>query len=187
SQLGSKKFSDRREAARSLLAIGAPALDALRKAARADDPEVRRQARDLIRQIEKGEESALALKATKLRLRYKDAPVSEVLADLRKKSGYSIEVEGVKDLGRRKVTLETGEVTFWEGFDQFCDKAGLVEKDLLKEKPGAGEIAPAGPDDVMARMMRERMRWQEQMRRRQMPMGGMAMGGMAPEMPAPTR
>jgi hypothetical protein len=44
-QLGSDKFAEREAAGKALMAVGTPALDALRKAARdSDDPEVRRQA-----------------------------------------------------------------------------------------------------------------------------------------------
>src|SRR5262249_13831751 len=97
------------------------------------------------------------------------------------------EVEGLKDLGGRKVTLDTGEGTFWEAFDQFCDKAGLVEKDLLKEKPRVREIAPAGRDDTMARVRRERMRWRGQEGRRGRPEGAVGGGGWPADRPAPTR
>src|SRR5207249_2040254 len=43
-------------------------------------------------------------------------------------SGYAIVIEGDRvPLAKRMVTLETGEVTFWEAFDQLCRAANLSE------------------------------------------------------------
>ena len=52
-QLGSGTYSEREKATRELAAIGEPALEALRKAARSDDPEVRQRAGELLRKIER--------------------------------------------------------------------------------------------------------------------------------------
>jgi hypothetical protein len=51
-QLGSEEFAEREAAAEALETIGAPALEALRNAARNDDPEVRRRAERLITVLE---------------------------------------------------------------------------------------------------------------------------------------
>jgi uncharacterized protein (TIGR03067 family) len=51
-QLGSPKFDEREAAAGRLEALGEPALEALRKALRSEDPEVRRRARGLVDAIE---------------------------------------------------------------------------------------------------------------------------------------
>jgi uncharacterized protein (TIGR03067 family) len=51
-QLGSPQFEDREAAVRRLEAIGEPALEALHKAARSADAEVRRRARGLLELIE---------------------------------------------------------------------------------------------------------------------------------------
>src|SRR5207244_1000701 len=59
---------------------------------------------------------------------YKDTPLKDALADFSKKSGYNLTLLEGDKLKERKVTLETGEVTFWQAFDQFCAKAGLVEQ-----------------------------------------------------------
>src|SRR5262249_15564513 len=52
-------------------------------------------------------------------------------------------------LKERKVTLDTGMTTFWQAFDQFCEKAGLVEataQDLNQGGPGfpGGGVVPPG-------------------------------------------
>src|SRR3954453_7576222 len=50
-RLGSGAFRDREAATRDLDAVGAPALDALRRAASAADPETRRRAAELVGRI----------------------------------------------------------------------------------------------------------------------------------------
>src|SRR4051812_43839701 len=99
------------------------------------DAEVKRRAEELVAKIEKRTESVKLLVPTKVKLTYKDTPVTEAVADFAKKSGYNISVHDPKGvLKDRKITLETGEVSFWEAFDQFCLKANLSEarpQDLL--------------------------------------------------------
>jgi hypothetical protein len=59
-QLGSPKFAERQEATKALEAIGFPALDALRKAAKGGDVETARRAGLLVKTIEQGFDSLLA-------------------------------------------------------------------------------------------------------------------------------
>lgn len=136
-QLGSGNFAEREEANRKLDAIGAPALEALRKAAQSNDAEVRRRAEDLVKKIEKLAENNQLLTPSRVRLVYNDTPVTEAVADLAKKSGYPLTLhDPQKKLAGRKVTLDTGEVSFWEAVDQLCQKAGLVEagpQDLIPQ------------------------------------------------------
>jgi hypothetical protein len=138
-QLASSSYADREEASKGLDEIGAPALDALRKAAGAKDAEVRRRADALVRRIEQRVENAQLLAPQKVRLVYKDTPLADAVADLAKKTGFVITLaeDKVKPEGRT-VTLDTGEVTFWEAFDKFCAAAGVVE---TTAKPAA---APKG-------------------------------------------
>src|SRR5439155_3910041 len=73
-------------------------------------------------------ENARILAPTKVRLVYKETPVIEAVADIAKKTGFQIQLVGdTSKLADRKVTIDTGETTFWQAFDQFCEKAGLVE------------------------------------------------------------
>jgi len=53
-QLGSPKVTERLEATEALKAIGSPALDNLRKAAKGDDPDVALRAARLVKIIENG-------------------------------------------------------------------------------------------------------------------------------------
>lgn len=58
--LGNQKFAEREQAAKELTAIGLPALDALRKAAKGEDAEVARRAKHIIEIIENSLDHLLA-------------------------------------------------------------------------------------------------------------------------------
>src|SRR5262245_29464670 len=128
-QLGDPGYAHREQAERALRDAGVPALAALRKAAETSpDCEVRRRATRLVRQIGQRAESARLLAPIPLRLAYKDTPVPEALADITRRTGVPFRIEGPREaLAERRVTLDTGETTFWQALERFCAKAGLVE------------------------------------------------------------
>jgi hypothetical protein len=149
-QLGSGTFAEREKATKELAAIGLPALDALRKAAQSDDAEVRKRAEDLLPKIERQAESRRVLTPKRVRLVYKDTPLSEAVADFQKQSGYRIRLHDPQgELKERKITLDTKETTFWHAFALFCDKAELTEasmEDLIQapQPPqGVKQVLPA--------------------------------------------
>src|SRR5947209_16666024 len=74
-QLGSSKFTERDRARRGLEAIGLPALDALRQAARSPDLETRRRAGELVKRLEEKLALDALLAPNKVRLNLKDTPV----------------------------------------------------------------------------------------------------------------
>src|SRR5262245_42355675 len=126
--LGSSEFSERQDAARSLDALGEKAVEALKAGLTSTDMEVRRRSQELLEKIQGRVESARSVAAKKVQLSYKDKPVTEAVSDFSSKSGIPIELTGdTSKLNGRKITLDTGSVTFWEALDQFCDKAGLQE------------------------------------------------------------
>lgn len=145
-QMGSGTFREREKASKELAAIGVPALEALRRAARSDDAEVRKRAEELIPKIETQAESLRVLAPKRVHLVYKDTPLREAVADFQKKSGYTIQLhdpdEKLKD---RNITLDTGETAFWHALELFCEKASLTEADerdvLQPPRPPVG-IAP---------------------------------------------
>jgi outer membrane protein assembly factor BamB len=139
SQLGSERSAAREAASQALEAAGPRALDALRKAVAAADPEVRRRAAPLARAIEKREETARLTEPQTLRLQYKGAALADAVADFSKRCGMTLKVppEVLKDADR-KITLDTGTVTFWQALDQFCDKAGLAEQPPIPEPAAPG-------------------------------------------------
>jgi hypothetical protein len=135
-RLGGKSYADREEASRALDALGATALEALRKARQSASPEVRRRAHALVRKIEQRLETARLLAPTRLRLVYRDTPVREALADLAKRTGLEVRLDGdPARVAGRKVTLDTGEVPFWDAFALFCRQAGLGEVEPSSVNP----------------------------------------------------
>jgi len=138
-QMGSDTYEEREAAAKALGAIGEPALELLRKAVQYGEPEVRKRAEDLVRKIEKTAERDRVLGATRVRLSFKDTPIPDAVAEIQKKTGYNLYLHDPDGkLKDRKVTLDTGETTFWSALEQFCQKAGLAEatqQDLML-RPG---------------------------------------------------
>ncbi len=127
-KLGSPKFSEREEARKELEAFGTAALDALKKAAQSDDLETSRRASEIVRKLEERIATDNILAAKRVRLNLKDTPVLDAVTQLAKQSGYDLQVTGDRGaLADRKVTLDTGETTFWQALDQLCAQAGLSE------------------------------------------------------------
>jgi hypothetical protein len=146
-QLGSTSYDEREKAYERLDAIGEAALPALRKAARSTDAEVRKQANDLVSRIEKRVETTRILAPKMVQLKLKDATVSAAVTELRKVSGYNVTLYDPENkLKDRKVTLDTGKVTFWKALDLLCDKAGVVEGDpnSIRIVPPPGRLVPPG-------------------------------------------
>ncbi len=129
-KLGSNNFRERDAANKELNAIGEPALEALRKAAKSNDMEIANRAAALISKIEQRAENARLLAPTYVELKLKEATIDDAVAELSKKSGFAIVIAGDKTkMADRRVTLETGRVPFWKALDMLCQKAGLVEAD----------------------------------------------------------
>ncbi len=135
-QLGSGKFTEREKATKELTTLGLPALDALRKAAKSEDAEIRKRAEDILPKIERQAQAIRILAPKRVRLAYKDTPLTEAVADFQKKSGYVIHLHDPEGkLKERRVTLDTGETTFWHALGMLCDKAELTEgtmQDLIQ-------------------------------------------------------
>jgi hypothetical protein len=136
-QLGSGSYQEREAATKALDAIGIPALDKLRQAMQGDDAEIKRRATDLVKRIEKRAEVSRVLTAKRVHLVYKNTPLKDALEDFKKKSGYDLVLHDPENkLTDRKVTLDTGDTTFWEALDQLCDKAGIAQvtqQDLMQQ------------------------------------------------------
>ncbi len=127
-QLGSPKFAVRDRAKKELESMGPAALEALRKAAKSEDMETSRRAGELVRKLEDKMTLDSMLQPKKVNLKLKDVSVMAAVDELSKQSGYPIQVDGDRtQLAKRKITLETGETTFWQAFDQLCQKGGLSE------------------------------------------------------------
>jgi hypothetical protein len=144
-QLGSEKYAEREEAARALDAVGPAALPGLRAAAQGDDPEVSRRAAELVTAIERRQETDRLLRPKDVRLVLDNVTVPEAIARLAKETGYPIQLrpDQARGLAERRVTLDTGQTTYWEALARLCEAAGLREQEVKHPNPQeqAGYVA----------------------------------------------
>jgi len=161
-QLGSDKFTEREAASRDLERLGPSALEALRQVANVADAEKHRRAWALIQKIIKAEYSREFLQAKHVRLQFKDAALAEAVAELAKQSGYPVALADANGkLSDRKVTLDTGDVSFWQAVDLLCRAGNVVEDDedgmlgfqwAIRNAAGEPELAgrtkPPAPADA---------------------------------------
>jgi hypothetical protein len=130
-QLGSADFSAREAASRELAALGPAALDVLRRAVEAEDAEIRRRAQKLLRQLEHQTAAARLLQPTHVRFVYDNVPVAEAVTDLARRTEVPFRLTGdAAALAERRLTLDTGEVPFFDALAQFLNRAGLAERGL---------------------------------------------------------
>ncbi len=142
-QLGSMKFPEREAAGKRLEALGPAALDALRKAVASEDVEVRRRAGELVARIERRMEVARLLEPMKVRFTCKDMTVREAVAEFSKKTGQPFQFIGdAPALANRKITLDTGETTYWQAFDQLCREARLAEVNEVPVGTAKAKLVP---------------------------------------------
>jgi hypothetical protein len=150
-QLGSDSFSEREAAYEELQRLGAAALDALQEAADGSDLEVRRRAADLIAQIEEQRIAAALLTPKRLRLKVDNVPVSAAVQELARISGYPVRMGiAAPKVAEARISLDTGDTTFWDALEQLCKKAGLAEALAMPlPHPNPYEIQPSGKLDVL--------------------------------------
>src|SRR5438445_10821900 len=140
-QLGSSKFAERNTAKKELEGLGMAALEALRQAVKSKDLETSRRASELVQKLEAKITNDAMLAPKRVRLNLKDTPALDAIAKLQKQSGYQIQVAGDRSgLANKKITLDTGETTFWEALDQLCRAAGLTQT-----APAAQQVPPGFP------------------------------------------
>ena len=69
-----------------------------------------------------------ALAPTKVHLKFDDTPIDQAVAELSRKIGYLIFLSDPEGkLKNRKITLDTGEVTYWEAVEKLSTAGKLVE------------------------------------------------------------
>jgi hypothetical protein len=127
-RLGSTKYAERDRASKELDKLGPQALQQLRLALQSPDAEVRRRAEMLVRTIEDRQLTASLLAPKRVHLNVKDVSVADAVAELARQSGYPIQLVGnLGNVAGRKITLDTGDTTFWDALRQLSAEAGLVE------------------------------------------------------------
>lgn len=147
SQLGSSKFAEREAALKALEEMGPAALPALRRGAEAKDQEVRQRVADLIAKYERQADSDAAFVPTKVRLKFAEAPLAEVIGDLAKQAKVRIQLaREPADLASRRVTIDTGETSFWHALDRLCQEARVsLRSPAFDPSPSEEHAAAAGP------------------------------------------
>jgi hypothetical protein len=139
--LGHPRYAERERAARDLEAIGEPALKTLREFAKSNDEELRTRAAVVADRIERSLRSERLLAAPKLALKFDRTPLGPAVVEFAAKSRRHVVLDkaAVKNPDRT-VTLDTGEVPYWEAVEAFYRAAGLVEDDepFAAPPPGSG-------------------------------------------------
>jgi mRNA-degrading endonuclease toxin of MazEF toxin-antitoxin module len=126
-QLGHDDFAQREAAQTALDALGPVALEQLRAARRARNPEIAQRAGILATRIEWRVANEKTLAPTLVSLTAEDAILDAALADLSKQSGYMVVLGGptADTMSQKKVTVKTGSVPFWKAVQAVCDVADL--------------------------------------------------------------
>lgn len=128
--LSHPRYAEREKAARELEAAGEPALKALREATKSNDEELRARASAVADRIERALRSERLLTAPKLALKFDNVPLDRAVTEFAAKTQIRCVLDKSKvTYPDRRVTLDTGEVPYWEAVHAFYRAAGLVEDD----------------------------------------------------------
>jgi hypothetical protein len=119
-QLGSDGFEERERATQLLRERGPSVLPALRKASSHPDAEVRRRVLELIPALE----LAATLAPKRLTLSSHKQPLSAMLAEIKRQTGYSIITKG--DDEKKLYDLELKDVTLWQAVERISLETGYV-------------------------------------------------------------
>jgi len=122
-KLGDGSFQVRDAALKALQKAGPDLLPDLRKALdEVEDAEVQRQLNEIVLNLERIQ----FLAPTRVTLKIQNEPVKDAVQKFSAACGYQLEVAS-GDMGENKLLeLEFKDVPFWQAFDEFCNRAGLV-------------------------------------------------------------
>jgi hypothetical protein len=128
--LSHPKYAEREKTARDLIAAGEPALKALKAAQTSTDEELSSRATAVVAKIERAVRSQRLLVAPTLALKFDKVSLDKAVTELAQKTGLRFMVDGtkIKDV-KRPITLDTGDVPFWDAVQAFYRAAGLSEDD----------------------------------------------------------
>jgi hypothetical protein len=117
-QLGHKQFTQREKAYKLLQSLGSSALPELKKALNHPEEEVRTRAAKLIPLLE----TMAALEPTRVSLNVDQEPLSTVLYQIQKQTGYKVESKVKSD--DKRYSFQRTKVTFWEAMEEIRKKSG---------------------------------------------------------------
>jgi hypothetical protein len=137
-QLGSARYADREDAARTLQMLGKDAIPALMAGRSSSDMEVRTRAEGLLHKIE----GSLLTRPTMVRLDFDDASLPDVVKSLVDQTGMRICLvpENLPRWKTRRVRLqETAPLRFWKAIDRLCQAASLQSDVEMANLSARGE------------------------------------------------
>jgi hypothetical protein len=128
--LAHPRYAEREKAARELEAAGEPALAALKPALQSKDEELRARAAVVAERIERAVRSDRLLAPPKLALKFDKTPLDQAVREFSAKTQIRAMLDKTKIKNPdRTVTVDTGEVPFWEAVHAFYKAAELAEDD----------------------------------------------------------
>jgi hypothetical protein len=129
--LSHPRYVEREKAARDLEAAGEPALKALRVATKSADPDLRTRASAIVERIDRTLLSKKLLVAPTLSLKFDKVPLQQAVTQLSQKTGLRFQLDMPKGPHlQTAVTLDTGDVPYWQAIQAFYEAANLMENDL---------------------------------------------------------
>jgi hypothetical protein len=128
-QLGHPHYRLRQQASQRLEALGSLALPALTQACQHANQEIAHRAANLVTTIRHRIEQQALLKPCLVHLQLHNATLDEAIRELARQSGYRIALDegAAKQLAQRPITLDTGQVSFWEAVDRLARHTQLIE------------------------------------------------------------
>jgi hypothetical protein len=136
-QLQSDEIQAVDDAVAGLIALGTPALDAIRDELKKANGDAKLRLDEAVKKIERNVKRSRAVGPPVLvTIDAKEKPLSEVLEEIRMSTGQPIVF---KDLPADKVTLSLDKTGFWEALDRLCKTHGGVmwevkEKEIIVSK-----------------------------------------------------
>ncbi len=136
--LASSDRVEREEAAGALEELGRSALPALYEARKTSTAEARPRIAHVIDLIERQR----LLRGTRIAIDFEDRPLSEVVAALAARSGYSVALGPEVASRERKITLRVDEpVAFWQALDRLDDLAAVRQSPAVRRSADGREPA----------------------------------------------
>jgi hypothetical protein len=130
-RLGNSDFAEREKSAKTLQARGPSVLPALRKALKHQDAEVRRRVEELIPILE----AVAAIAPKRVTLPAEKQPLSAILKEIEKQTGYTVEEDERNDDNR--FAFEMKDVPFWEALERIRRETGCI----IVERNSAGKFS----------------------------------------------
>jgi hypothetical protein len=138
-QLGDTRYHRRQAATQRLLQLGDRAIPWLQQAIRSPDDEVRTRATQILETLQASAFNNQLIQAATVRLKYDNEPLHQVLADAAKQLGVRLKLTQPDDSTPETITLDTGEIPWWQAVVELCQAANLHCKGVVEIPDARGE------------------------------------------------